>query len=90
MTNPSNDGAGHAARRLAIYTVDAVVARGRTLDEGFNEGVSKLGLAQLAGRDRGFARLIACRPMPSVSTSASCSNVSFFEVCNLRAGMVLG
>lgn len=59
MTNSSNDGAGHAARRLAIYTIDAIVARGRTLDEAFNEGVAKFDLAQLPGRDRGFARLIA-------------------------------
>jgi 16S rRNA (cytosine967-C5)-methyltransferase len=51
--------AGLAARRLAIYTVDRVVVLGRTLDESFNEGVAKLVLEQLPGRDRGFARLIA-------------------------------
>ncbi len=56
---PLNAGAGLAARRLAIYTVDRVVAHGRTLEEAFNEGVAKLGLEQLAGRDRGFARMIA-------------------------------
>lgn len=54
-----NAAAGLAARRLAIYTVDRVVAHGRTLDEAFNEGVAKLVLNELAGRDRGFARLMA-------------------------------
>jgi 16S rRNA (cytosine967-C5)-methyltransferase len=59
VTTPQTVNAGLSARRLAIYTVDRVVAHSRTLDEAFNEGVSKLGLGQLAGRDRGFARLIA-------------------------------
>ena len=53
------DANGLAARRLAIFTVDAVVSAGRTLDDAFNEGVARFQLSALAGRDRGFARLIA-------------------------------
>lgn len=59
IASTSTGAAGQGARRLAIYTVDGVVARGRTLDEAYNEGLSKLGLGQLAPRDRAFARLIA-------------------------------
>jgi 16S rRNA (cytosine967-C5)-methyltransferase len=50
---------GVGARRLAVYVLDAVTVRHRTLDEAFAEGVTRLHLQDLEGRDRAFARLIA-------------------------------
>ncbi len=54
----SMDPPGQGARRLAIYAIDAILTRGRALDEAFNEGVTRLHLERLEGRDRAFARLV--------------------------------
>lgn len=50
---------GIAARRLAVFVIDAVIARKRALDEAMTEGIQRLHLDDLAPRDRAFARLLA-------------------------------
>lgn len=55
----SEQARGIAARRLAVFVLDAVLTRRAALDEAFNDGLVRLRLDALAPRDRAFARLLA-------------------------------
>jgi 16S rRNA (cytosine967-C5)-methyltransferase len=58
-TEPPAQPPGRAARRFAVFVVDAVLVHRRSLDEAIVEAAAKPGATDLATRDRAFARAIA-------------------------------
>ncbi|MDE1174863.1 MAG: transcription antitermination factor NusB [Parvibaculaceae bacterium] len=59
VENPDAASTGSAARTAAATLVDAVLSRGRALDEAFEAEAARGLLRDLPGRDRAFARAIA-------------------------------